>query len=243
LIPGTGTARAAGDAGVIERKGTGMRTVRCVVFGLVGFACAFGALAGCAGTTIAVKEKLGYAKREQLVDQVQDARDEQEEAREQFATTLEEFKALTGYDGGELEQVYNRLSRQLDRSAGAADDVRGRIRGIERVADALFGEWERELDEYQTASLRRASEEQLEATKERYGQLIRAMKDAESRMDPVLAAFNDQVLFLKHNLNARAIASLDSTVLELEGEVTRLIEEMNASIAEANAFIESMNAG
>ena len=59
----------------------------------------------------------------------------------------------------------------------------------------------------------------------------------------LLAAFNDQVLFLKHNLNARAIASLDSTVLELEGEVTRLIEEMNASIAEANAFIESMNAG
>ncbi len=220
----------------------GKRTAHAVILAVV-VGGGLGLAGGCAGTTIAVKEKLGYAKREQLVDQVQDARDEQEEAREQFATTLEEFKALTGYDGGELEKVYNRLNRQLERSADAADDVRGRIRGIERVADALFSEWERELDEYQTASLRRASEEQLGATKERYGQLIRAMKDAEARMDPVLAAFNDQVLFLKHNLNARAIASLDSTVLELEGEVTRLIEEMNASIAEANAFIESMNAG
>ena len=200
-------------------------------------------LGGCAGTTIAMKEKLGYAKREQLVDQVQDARDEQEEAREQFATTLEEFKALTGYDGGDLEKTYNRLKRELERSEDAAGDVSGRIRGIERVADALFDEWEDELGQYESASLRRASEDQLEDTRGRYGQLINAMKDAESRMGPVLSAFNDQVLFLKHNLNARAIASLDRTVLELEGEVDRLIEEMNASIAEANAFIESMNAG
>ena len=200
-------------------------------------------LLGCAGTTIAVKERLGYAKREQLVDQVQDARDEQEEAREQFATTLDEFKSLTGYDGGDLEKTYNRLKKELSRSEDAAGDVKGRIRGIERVAEALFSEWEGELDQFESAALRRASEDQLDATRDRYGQLIRAMKDAESRMDPVLRAFNDQVLFLKHNLNARAIASLDSTVLELEGEVDRLIEEMNASIAEANAFIESMNAG
>lgn len=200
-------------------------------------------LAGCSSTGIALREQMGYAKREQLVDRVQDARDEQEEAKEQFASTLEEFKSLTGFDGGDLEKTYSRLKRESDRSEDAADDVRGRIKGIERVADAMFGEWERELDEYQTESLRSASEAQLRDTKTRYGQLIRAMKDAESRMDPVLAAFNDQVLFLKHNLNARAIASLDDTVLELEGEVDRLIEEMNASIGEANAFIESMGKG
>ena len=210
---------------------------------LAGTVTIVGGLSGCAGTTIAVKEKLGYAKREQLVDQVQDARDEQEEAREQFETTLDEFKALTGYDGGDLDKTYSRLKKELERSKDAAGDVSGRIRGIERVAGALFDEWERELDQYDSASLRRASEDQLDDTRDRYGQLIGAMKDAESRMGPVLSAFNDQVLFLKHNLNARAIASLDRSVLELEGEVDRLIAEMNASIAEANAFIESMNAG
>lgn len=214
-----------------------------VVLGLAGLLLCGSVLGGCAGATIAMKEKLGYAKREQLVSQVQDARDEQEEAKEQFATTLEEFKALTGYDGGDLEGMYKKLKRELERSEAAAGDVRGKVRGIERVASALFGEWERELDEYESASLRRASEDQLGDTRDRYGQLITAMKDAESRMQPVLGAFNDQVLFLKHNLNARAIASLDRTVLELEGEVDRLIAEMNASIAEANSFIESMNAG
>ncbi|USO00403.1 MAG: DUF2959 domain-containing protein [Phycisphaeraceae bacterium] len=200
-------------------------------------------LGGCSSAMIAAKEKLGYAKRAQLVDQVQAARGDQEEAKQQFATTLDELKSLTGYDGGDLEKTYTKLKRQLSRSESAADDVRGRIRSIERVSDALFREWEGELDQYSSATLRDASAQELRETKDRYGQLIGAMKNAESRMDPVLAAFRDQVLFLKHNLNARAIASLDQTVLELEGEVDRLIAEMNASIEEADSFIEAMGDG
>ncbi len=199
--------------------------------------------AGCSTAAIAIKERLGYAKREQLVDQVQAARDEQEQAKEQFASTLDEFKALTGYDGGDLEKVYKRLKRDYERSERAAGDVKGRIRSVERVSSALFSEWESELDQYSSPALRDASAAQLRETKDRYRRLISAMKDAEARMDPVLAAFKDQVLFLKHNLNARAIASLDQTVLTLQGEVDRLIEEMNASIAEANAFIDAMGPG
>ena len=96
------------------------------------------------------------------------------------------------------------------------------------------------MDQYQTDSLRAASEDQLERTEARYGQLLGAMRNAESRMEPVLAAFSDQVLFLKHNLNARAIASLQENVVDLEQEIGALIAEMNASIDEANAFIEEM---
>ena len=61
-----------------------------------------------------------------------------------------------------------------------------------------------------------------------------------AQVSAVLAAFGDQVLFLKHNLNARAIASLDSTLGELEDEIAVLIGDMEASIAEANAFIDEM---
>lgn len=198
---------------------------------------------GCASTGIAVREQLGWAKREQLVDRVEEARDEQEEAKVQFATTLDEFKSLTGYDGGELESTYRRLKQELDRSRDAAGDVSGRIDSVERVADAMFGEWEKELDQYATDSLRSASEAQLADTRARYSELLNAMKRAEASMEPVLAAFGDQVLFLKHNLNARAIASLDQTVVELEGEIDRLIDQMNASIAEADAFIGELGAG
>ena len=197
-------------------------------------------LAGCASTTIALKEQLGYAKREQLVDGVQDARDAQEEAKEQFNSALEEFIAVTRVDAGELEQAYGRLQRELDRSETRADAVHERIRSVERVAGALFEEWETELEQYSSEDLRRSSREQLDDTRERYEDLLAAMTRAESKMEPVLVAFRDQVLFLKHNLNARAIASLETTVDELEQEIAVLIRDMEASIAEANAFIDSM---
>lgn len=199
------------------------------------------AMTGCASTTIKLKEAFGIEKRQQLVTEVGQARDAQEEAREQFATTLDEFKALTGYDGGELERAYNRLSSQADRSRGRASAVSRRIESVERVANAMFREWDQELNQYSSDSLRAASAEQLAVTRQRYQQMLGAMKTAEARMEPVLAAFDDQVLFLKHNLNARAIASLQTSVGELETEIQQLIDEMNTSIDEANAFIQGMD--
>lgn len=195
---------------------------------------------GCASAGIAVREQLGYAKREQLVDRVEDARDSQDAAREQFADALEEFLAVTGADGGELESRYNELKKAYDRSETKAQTVRDRIRSVERVADALFSEWEKELDQYENESLRSASRAQLSDTRSQYNALIGVMRRAEQRMDPVLAAFRDQVLFLKHNLNARAISSLRTTAAEIETDVASLIEEMNRSIAEADAFIRQM---
>lgn len=199
----------------------------------------FGAV-GCSSTGIAIRESLGTPKREQLVDRVEETREAQEDAKTQFASTLEELQALSGFDGGELESAYKRLDSQLDRAESRAERVRDKIRSVDRVATALFNEWEDELDEYATESLRNASARQLDETKQRFGDLLFAMRKAESKMAPVLAAFGDQVLFLKHNLNARAIASLDSTLGELEDEIAVLIRDMEASIAEANEFIDEM---
>ena len=197
-------------------------------------------ITGCASTGIAVREKMGTPKREQLVDRVDETRDAQESAKEQFASTLDELKALSGYDGGELESAYTRLKKQYDRAESRAGKVSGKIKSVDRVARSLFAEWEKELEEYSTDSLRRASQKQLDETRDRYGDVIVAMRRAESKMGPVLAAFNDQVLFLKHNLNARAIASLGGTLVELETEIASLIADMEASIDEANAFIDEM---
>ncbi len=212
-----------------------------ITIGLAGIGMvSLGGLGGCASASMAIKEKFGYAKREQLVDGVQKARDAQEKAKEQFASALDEFIAVTQVDGGELEATYKRLQRELDRSEDRAESVRGRITSVERVADALFREWEQELNEYSSESLRASSREQLLSTQRRYDELLAAMNKAERKMEPVLSAFRDQVLFLKHNLNARAIASLEGTVGQLEQEIGALIRDMEASIAEANAFIDSM---
>ena len=141
----------------------------------------------------------------------------------------------------EFFEYHTELSeKELKRSEAKAGDVRTRIKDIERVANALFKEWNAELKTYSSAELRRASEQQLNDTKRQYEQLLGVMRQAESRMEPVLAVFRDQVLFLKHNLNARAIASLQDTSAQIRNDVVTLVKEMEASIAEADAFIAQM---
>ncbi len=198
------------------------------------------ALAGCSSTYYGAMEKIGFHKREILVDRVEETRDAQNAAKEQFASALEEFLAVTKIDGGELQAKYNSLNREFQRSEQRAREVRDRIESVEDVAEALFNEWKAELKQYENANLRRESERAYDLTRRRYEDLIKVMRRAADRMEPVLSTFRDQVLFLKHNLNARALASLTTTNRELEADITRLITDMETSIREAEEFIRTL---
>jgi len=197
-------------------------------------------IAGCSSTYYSAMEKVGFEKRDILVDRVEDARDAQEDAQEQFASALEQFSALVNFDGGELEEVYERLNDEYESSVEAAEDVGERIDSIEKVAGDLFEEWRDELEEYSNASLRRDSERKLRDTERQYERLVDAMRRAESRMDPVLEALQDNVLYLKHNLNASAIGALQGELGNIRADVDRLIAEMNAAIAESDSFIATL---
>jgi len=197
-------------------------------------------VAGCSSTYYNAMEKIGFHKREILVDRVEETRDAQNAAKEQFASALEEFLAVTKIDGGELQAKYDSLNREFQRSEERATAVRERIEAVEDVAEALFDEWKTELKQYQNANLRRESERAFDLTRRRYEDLIKVMRRAADRMEPVLSTFRDQVLFLKHNLNARALASLTTTNRELEADITRLIADMENSIREAEEFIKTL---
>ncbi|MEM8758256.1 MAG: DUF2959 family protein [Planctomycetota bacterium] len=201
---------------------------------------------GCAGSGIWARETLlGQAKRDQLVSSVESARSEQEKAKETFATALDELLAISEGDParGGLERQFRKVESAYTKSVSRADAVRTRIAGIERVASALFEEWSDELDQYESESFRESSQQQLDATRQQYGKLIGAMRGAADTMDPVLSALKDQTLFLKHNLNAQAIASLQSDLDSIQVDVRDLIAEMEAAIAEADTFIEALGGG
>lgn len=195
----------------------------------------------CSGIYYGTMEKFGYQKRDLLVERVQEGRQEQASAQKQFQSTFDAFKQLTGYQGGELEATYKKLNVEYERCKASAAAVNGRVASIEKVAKDMFVEWRKENEQYQSADLRAKSEQLLGDTQKRYDILITAMKSASSKMVPVLGAFGDQVLFLKHNLNAQAIAALQDTVVKIESDVGKLIEEMRKSIAEADSFIASMS--
>ena len=198
------------------------------------------AAGGCQSTYYKAWEKLGWAKRDILVDRVKDAREDEEAAKKQFQSALEQFQQVTHFQGGELEAKYKKLNKEYEASEARAADVRKRVKSVDDVAQALFKEWTKELDEYTNAELKRSSEEKLRDTQARYRQMYAAMKSAEDKMEPVLNTFRTQVLYLKHNLNAAAIASLQTQVGGIQGDVEQLIRDMDASIKEADSFISQM---
>ena len=200
-------------------------------------------LLGCRSAYYGMMESFGVEKRDILVDRVEEGRDAQTEAKEQFQSALEAFKSVTQFKGGELETQYERLKSEYDDSADRVGEVEDRIASIEKVAGDLFSEWKKEIGQISSADLKQQSQRMLDDTKTRYADLLQAMKKAEAKMQPVLVAFNDRVLFLKHNLNAQAIASLSSQVGEIDSKVQDLVREMEASIAEANEFIAAMDSG
>ena len=197
-------------------------------------------LTGCQSAYYAAMEKAGVHKRDILVDRVEAARDSQQEAKEQFKDALERYRSVVQVQGGELEKRYEALNKEYQASEASAKEVRARIEAIEEVASALFDEWEGELKLYSNASLRASSAAELKRTRADYTALLQRMQAAERRIEPVLSVLRDQVLFLKHNLNARAINALKGEYQSLQGNVDQLLREMQRAIDEADSFVRRM---
>ena len=197
-------------------------------------------LSGCQSMYFSAMEKVGIHKRDILIDRVEEARESQQETKEQFQSALDAFMAVTNYDGGDLEKTYRDLKSVLERSEERADELTDRIDAVEDVAAALFEEWQDELEQYHNLSLRRSSEKQLKSTRQQCDQLIRQMRRAEAKVEPVLIPLRDQVLYLKHNLNARAVSALSQELHQVRSDVASLLKELEAAVDEADQFIRTL---
>ena len=197
-------------------------------------------ICGCRTASYWAWEKLGVQKRDLLKKDVVAARDDQKAASQQFKDAMTRLKELTGFEGGNLEKTYTALNKDYERSVERANTVHKRVKEVETVAGDLFAEWENENKQISSADLRDKSSQQLRDTRQRYDELHTALKRAEQSMDPVLTRLHDQVLFLKHNLNAAAIASLKGESANIQTDIGKLLDDMNAAIAQADKFIKTM---
>lgn len=183
------------------------------------------------------RESIGDPKRAMVVQQVEQACASLQETRDEFQDALGQLKALASIGETSLDHRYHLLNRQYQFCRAKSENVSSKIRAIETVSEALFLEWEKELNEYSNRTLRNSSKQQLKVARQNYARLIKAMQGAEKKIQPVLAAFKDQVLHLKHNLNARAIAALQHEFIEIGIDISQLIHAMERTIAEANQFV------
>lgn len=214
--------------------------MRGKITGLVVVASLF-MLTACASTYYDAMEKVGIHKRDIMVDRVEAAQESQKDAQEQFASALEQFDSVIKLEDTDLKRAYDALNYEYNAIEDAAQEVSMRINKVESVAEALFDEWNEELELYKSNDLRRASQKKMDATKRRYVDMMKSMRRAEASMEPVLLSFHDNVLFLKHNLNAQAIGSLKGEFGSLKNDIDKLIAQMNQAIASSDTFIKDLN--
>ncbi len=197
-------------------------------------------LVGCQSAYYSAMEKVGTHKRDILIDRVKETSESQQEAKEEFTSALEQLSTLINFDGQELQSQYELSKDHYESSQKAADEVSAKISSIEHVANALFDEWRDEVEQYSNQTLKRQSQTQLKQTERRYLDVIKKMHDAEDKMLPVLSALKDNMLYLKHNLNAKAIGALKGEYKIIKHNVEQLIAHMNISIENSQAFIETL---
>lgn len=199
-----------------------------------------GSLIGCQSTYFNAWEKVGVHKRDILLDRVGNAKEAQADAQVEFQDALAQFRSVVNFKGGDLEELYKRFNREYEDSVEAADEIRDRIDKVESVAEALFEEWQEELELYSNARLRNESHAKFADTQRRYSSLIGSMRKAQKSMDPVLSALQDNVLYLKHNLNASAIGALKGELNGIDRDVSSLLNAMDAAIKESDSFIAQL---
>lgn len=197
-------------------------------------------LVGCSTVYYNTMEKMGVHKRDIMVDRVKAAKEAQQDAKVQFVSAMEQFKSVVKFKGGDLEKEYEKLNAVLMRSEAEANKVHSRVESVEAVSDALFDEWRAEIKKYSSDALKKSSQVKYDATKRTYEELITAMKKAESKLEPALIPLRDQVMYLKHNLNAKAITGLSDELITVQTNVDKLVKEIELSIAQADKFIDAL---
>ncbi len=212
---------------------------RAVSLSLIVFALL---LSGCHSTYYKAMRTLGKEKRDILVQRIKDAKKDQDQTKQKLQTTMESFQALTGFKGGSLEKSYKRLNSDYESAALQADKLHDKIQSIDQVSNDLFKEWQGEFNAMDNGKLKSQDSVMLRNAKTRQATYMRAMRRTEDQIAPVLKAFHDQVLFLKHNLNARAVGSLKNTSAGLQSDVAGLVQSIDASSQEADKLIASLAA-
>jgi hypothetical protein len=198
-------------------------------------------LSGCSMLYYSAMEHLGKQKRDILVQRILSVKKDQQATQEQLKTTLQAFQEVTGFQGGDLEKVYNKLNQEYERSEERAGKLKGRVDSVDQVAKAMFNEWNGEIKSMRNRTLRDQSREMLVAARNQHTQYMRRMRRTEEQIQPVLQAFHDQVTFLKHNLNARAISSLKKTSAQIDAQAATLIRDIDVSSQEADRYIETLS--
>jgi len=196
-------------------------------------------VAGCASTETSYMI-LGGSKAPQkpLVQTVVRAENETLEGRQSFKEAFLLFQRLSSPQAIDLDKMQKDFERAMERCSDCAEALDERIDSVREELDELVDDWSSELGSYSSDTLRAKSETMLKDNQARSQRVLQALERLQGRMQPVLAKLRDYALFFHHNLNPRAIATLEDTYRDFDSECRALEAEFDKAQTEIGTFLE-----
>ena len=207
---------------------------------LLTFIFVFTTFSGCSTVYYNFWETFGKEKRELLQSHVTEAKEGQEEVKEQFQSVLERIKHEYSFEGGSLEETYEKLQEDYEEAAAESSALSARVEKVSEIGEDLFEEWENEAQNLDNKRYKRDSLQKLRGTKKQFKKMLASMLAVEKNLDATLKQFHDQVIYLKHNLNAKALGSFKGEFQSIQDDMRKLVRQINQSSQEAEEFVQQL---
>ena len=184
--------------------------------------------------------KRGPGRANDLVNAIERVYVECEVSREESRAAVEVLQKISdpGFQG-DAAAGYAELVAAIDRSEDQAEKLRDRVGDMQRTADPLFREWEKDLEAFASEDMRERSRSRLTATRELYDAVVAATTPALDQYDSVNRGLRDHSLFLSHDLNRASLASIRTDVRIATKTVADLGSELDKCLKAARTYVDA----
>lgn len=196
----------------------------------------------CSCTTVYYKswELLGREKRDLLSSNIESLKGEQEDAKEEFSDVLERMRSEYVGEKQSLAETYSDFKSDYDDIKDEVDDVTSRLNRIDGLAKALFKEWLVEANEFDSREYRRKSLAKRGETMRSFNKYMKSTRALEAGMNQSLKSLQDEVVFLKHNLNSQIVSQFNVKLATLEKDMEKIIGKIEKSIEGTDSYIKEI---
>ncbi|MCK6460067.1 MAG: DUF2959 domain-containing protein [Planctomycetes bacterium] len=197
-------------------------------------------LPACSMVNDLIKGKTGPADVDDLVAAVENVHKELDASKGAMLAAVQELQTVTAPDfSGDAVKAYEKLVDTVENSEDQADELRNRIEKMQAEAVPVFDQWTKDLEAYSNPEMRQRSQARLSAARERYDAVVAAVEPVLVEYEAINQSFRDHVLFLKHDMNPAALATIQDDVRRIAKDAASLDGRFNSGRAAAMAYVES----
>jgi DNA-binding XRE family transcriptional regulator len=175
---------------------------------------------------------IAQASQQELATSMKETRVEAGQTKDQMATTLAALTTLTKQEKGDLRPAYDAFAAELPKTQAAAAATGSRVAWMQGEGMKYFEDWQKSISSISDESLRKKSQQRLDAVKKSYAKVINEFKEATDEFRPFLADLGDVQKVLSTDLSASGVKGLRSTVNKANSDYKSIDRTMKAALEE-----------